>query len=121
MNLRPIVPITGPVPCNGCTACCRNGDALRLLPEDDPTQYQTVPHAFMRGHLMLDHQANGDCIYLTAEGCSIHDRKPLMCREMDCRNLAKAITWTQMRKGAVRIPMAVWRRGRELLAEGSAL
>src|SRR3990167_3882431 len=85
------------VPCNGCTLCCK-GDSLRLLPEDDPKQYQTVPHNYFQGQLMLDHKPNGDCIYLGDTDCTIHERRPQMCREMDCRVLATQLTWTQARK-----------------------
>ncbi len=37
------------VPCGGCTLCCHN-DAVRLLPSDDPSQYQTEPHPYMATH-----------------------------------------------------------------------
>lgn len=101
---------TATVPCNGCTLCCQ-GDAIRLLPEDDPSQYQTVPHDWMPGQLMLDHKKNGDCIYLGETGCTIHDRKPLMCREMDCRTLAQRLTFSQARGARI---VHIWRRGKEL-------
>jgi Fe-S-cluster containining protein len=104
------------VPCNGCTLCCHR-DAVRLLPADDASKYQTQPHEYMPGQLMLAHKPNGDCIYLGTHGCTIHETKPQMCREMDCRNLANAISWTQARKlqakGAFK--MTVWRRGKDLL------
>ena len=104
------------VPCGSCTRCC-HGDAVRLLPGDDPQQYQTEPHPIMPGSLMLAHAPNGDCIYLGPQGCSIHETKPLMCKAMDCRRLAQAITWTQARKlharGALR--MDIWERGKGLL------
>lgn len=99
------------VPCNGCTLCCQ-GDAIRLLPEDDASQYQTVPHDWMEGHLMLDHKLNGDCIYLGEAGCTIHERKPLMCRQMDCRTIAQRLTYSQARGARV---MLVWRKGKSLL------
>ncbi len=104
------------VPCNGCTKCC-HGDAIRLLPQDDATQYQTEPHDWMPGHLMLAHAPNGDCVYLGAGGCTIQSTKPLMCREMDCRRIAQAVTYTQARKMAAtgRLRIDVWQRGRELL------
>lgn len=103
------------VPCNGCTLCCQ-GDALRLLPGDDASQYQTVPHDTILGELMLDHKPNGDCIYLGATGCTIHARRPQMCREMDCRIIGARLSWTQAHKLNV---VRVWRRGRELSKLGS--
>jgi hypothetical protein len=106
----------GDVPCNGCTICCQS-DAIRLLPGDDPSQYQTVPHPLAPGQLMLDHQQDGSCIYLGTEGCTIHDRRPRMCRDMDCRAVALALNYTQARKNKG-MPLAVWRRGKELLKGG---
>ncbi len=104
------------VPCNGCTRCFHN-DAVRLLPGDEPNKYEIEQHPYIPGALMIAHAPNGDCVYLGPHGCTIHDTKPLMCREMDCRRIAQAITWTKARKmealGCLR--MDVWRRGKELL------
>mgnify|MGYP003444304818 FL=1 len=104
------------VPCGPCTRCCHN-DAIRLLPGDDSEQYQTEPHPYLKDALMLAHKRNGDCIYLFTEGCTIHDTKPRMCREMDCRRLAQRITWTQARKLARqgKLRMEAWRKGKDLL------
>lgn len=104
------------VPCNGCTRCC-HGDAVRLLPHEDASRWQTEPHPYMPGALMLAHKPNGDCVYLGDSGCTHHEDKPQKCHEMDCRSIAKAMTGTQARKldarGAMRIE--IWQRGRELL------
>ena len=76
------------VPCNGCTACCRN-DMIFLHPEhgDDASQYLTEPVVNpltgKAGH-MLAKAPNGDCIYLGESGCTIHERAPVICREFDC-------------------------------------
>jgi Putative zinc- or iron-chelating domain len=103
------------VPCNGCTLCCKE-DAVPILPHEDATQWKTEPHPYKRGALMLAHKRNGDCFYLGDGGCTIQDSKPQICGEMDCRVVASRITFTQARKmdksGA--LPMAVWRKGREL-------
>jgi Fe-S-cluster containining protein len=103
------------VPCNGCTLCCQ-GDAIRLLPQDDPALYQTVPHFVMAGEVMLAHKANGDCIYLDG-GCTIQATKPLMCKEMDCRRVTQAVTWTQARKldAKGQLKMIIWRKGKDLM------
>lgn len=101
------------VPCNGCTLCCRNGDLVRLLPGDDHGRYRTMPHPLFAGHLALEHGADGNCVYLGDHGCTIHDSKPRMCREMDCRRIAAALTWTEARK-ASGLSIAVWRRGKDL-------
>ncbi len=108
-------PFDGNVPCNGCVRCCR-GDAIRLLPGDDESRYQTVPHDWMKGHRMLDHKPNGDCVYLGERGCTIHEWKPRMCREMDCRNVATSLSFTQARKHGI---VMVWQRGKELIKEAA--
>lgn len=77
------------VPCNGCTACCQ-GDMILLHPEhgDDPKQYachDEVNPIDGKTYKTLDHQANGNCVYLGESGCTIHDRAPIVCREFDCR------------------------------------
>lgn len=108
------------VPCNGCTLCC-HGDAVRILPHEDASQWQTTTHEVLRDARMLAHRPNGDCVYLGAHGCTIQDSKPQMCREMDCRRIAQAITWTQARKLEARgqLKFEVWRRGRDLLRDES--
>lgn len=103
--------ITGDVPCNGCTLCCL-GDAIRILSADDPTRYQTVPHEHFPGQLMLDHKANGECIYLTDSGCGIHGTKPTMCVEMDCRRVAKMLKKRDLKR--YNVPLRVWNKGRSL-------
>ena len=85
------------VPCNGCTLCCQ-GDAIRLLPDDNPSEYQTVPHPYIHGALMLAHKPNGKCIYLNEHGCSIHHRAPSLCRRADCRALALQLDFETARK-----------------------
>lgn len=100
------------VPCDGCTLCCR-GDHIRILPHEDPAQWQTVPHSRIGGERMLARKANGDCVYLGEHGCTIHATKPQLCKEMDCRRIAHALSYTRARKSPV--PMTVWRRGRELI------
>jgi uncharacterized protein len=104
------------VPCNGCTLCCR-GDAIRLFAEDRASEYETVPHPFIPGALMIAHQDNGNCIYLVDSGCSIHDRAPSLCRTADCRSLALGVDYETAkalhRMG--RIDFRVWLQGHRLL------
>ena len=82
MDLK--TPIVQNVPCGKCTACCQ-GDAIFLHPEmgDDITQYKIT---FFEGRPVLQHKPNLDCIYLDRQkGCTIHDRRPAICQELDCR------------------------------------
>jgi hypothetical protein len=34
---------------------------------------------------LLATEANGQCVYLGAAGCTIYDRRPVLCRTFDCR------------------------------------
>lgn len=103
------------VPCNGCTLCCHN-DLVRLLPGDDVASYHTEPHEIMPGERQLAHKPDGDCVYLTPVGCSIHHRRPRMCRTMDCRNIFRAVS----EHTASRLGMHhVWRKGMDLTKAGS--
>jgi Fe-S-cluster containining protein len=70
----------------------------------------------MPGEMMLDHKPNGDCIYLGQTGCTIHEDKPLMCQRMDCRVIAKELTYTQARKIKPNI-IRVWKKGKALIRE----
>ena len=106
----------GAVPCAGCVYCCL-GDAVRLLPGDDVSTYKTEPHFALKGELMLAHNSDGNCVYLTEGGCGIWERRPIMCREMDCRLLTLTFSWTEANKlnkeGMLKI--TVWRKGKDLL------
>lgn len=76
------------LPCNGCVACCQ-GDAIFMHPEDgdDWTQYKTEDYL---GRKILAHKPNRDCIYLSRQtGCTIYDKRPSVCRGLDCRVLLK--------------------------------
>lgn len=55
-----------------------------------------------------------DCYYLGDDGCTIYDKRPKMCREMDCRVIAMRMSFTQARK-TKGFPIEVWNKGRELL------
>lgn len=89
---------------------------VRLLPDDDASAYITEPHDILPGERQLAHNPDGDCVYLTPAGCSIHERRPRMCRTMDCRNICRAIS----ERTAAELGMHhVWRRGRELLTNGA--
>jgi hypothetical protein len=105
------------VPCNGCTLCCQ-GDAVRLEEAELSMNYQTEPHPYVTGARMLAHKANGDCFYLGENGCSIHERAPLLCRSADCRSLAARIDFVTARRLHLtgRLDLRVWDQGKKLLA-----
>lgn len=92
---------TANVPCNGCTACCKN-EFKMLLPEqgDDVNSYQVewidIPKLGRRP--MLANKPNGECVYLTDAGCSIHDRAPTICRAFDCRRFFRLHSRAERRR-----------------------
>lgn len=104
------------VPCNGCTLCCQ-GDAIRLEVEDVIAEYKTEPHPYISGALMLAHKPNGECIYLDAHGCTIHERAPLLCRIADCRGVAARLDFDMARRlhSLGKLDIRVWDQGHRLL------
>lgn len=88
------------VPCNGCTACCRDG-YIRLDAErgDDPRRYLTreVTENGKRLHV-LERNDDGTCIYLNSKGCQIHGNAPWVCRTFDCRELFSRFNRNERRR-----------------------
>ena len=110
------------VPCDGCTACCR-GRALRpLYPKrkDIVKDYETQR---VNGILALAWNEDGDCIYVGPEGCTIHDRRPALCRGYDCRVEYQSLTRQQRRTDAIARPYqkAIYKAARGLLKSDSVV
>jgi Fe-S-cluster containining protein len=106
------------VPCNGCTLCCQ-GDAIRLEENELGMDYLTEPHPYIPGAVMLAHKANGECIYLNEQGCSIHGRAPSLCRTADCRGVAARLDFAtaQLLHRSGKLDIRVWDQGQKLLEE----
>lgn len=107
------------VPCGSCSLCCKMMTPLRPEMGDDVSSYQTATcyHPGKPPMLILDRLPNGDCFYLGAGGCTIHDRAPYECRKYDCRQMFLNSD-RPGRKLAVkegRVPKGIFERGRELL------
>ena len=78
------------MPCNACTECCKSNQGLFLHPEqgDDVESYRhhvLTNQATGNPVFVLAANSNGQCVYLGASGCTIYDRRPLLCRSFDCR------------------------------------
>ena len=71
------------VPCGTCSACCRN-DRIVLCNADALSRYRWHQEG---SQAVLDRKPNGECIYLTGQGCGIHATRPDVCRRFDCRVL----------------------------------
>lgn len=82
----------GDVPCNGCAACCHLGVAIQTTKGENPRHFasELVPIDMtnqMGAHVWtLKRKPDGSCIYLQPDNkCGIYERRPLICREFDCR------------------------------------
>jgi Fe-S-cluster containining protein len=78
------------VPCGGCTECCKTNQGLFLHPElGDPVEsyrHRSVINELTGNPVfLLATEANGQCVYLGTSGCTIYDRRPILCRSFDCR------------------------------------
>lgn len=85
------------IPCDGCVQCCRN-DQVILHPEagDDLGFYlwEPIVSALYPGRTvpaLKRNPATGDCVYLVETGCSIHARRPSVCRRFHCARTALAL------------------------------
>lgn len=110
----------GVVPCDGCVSCCLR-DAVRLLPEDDASKFETRPHPYFPGQLALKHKVDHRgvvCHYLGESGCMIQADKPKMCSDMDCRTIIKRFSSAELRKliNQGKLARGVVDKGRQLIA-----
>lgn len=122
-DYSPLVELTRPVRdlpplvCGGCTLCCKRS-IVALIPDlDEPAStYETDKIASVH---VLKHKENGDCIYLGPGGCTIYERRPAVCREFDCRGLARRYSMKQWKIIAKTNPnfadLAMIRQGKRLL------
>lgn len=69
---------------------------------------------------MLKSQPNGDCFYLGADGCTIHEHAPFMCKIYDCREqhrmYSKEVREDMVRRGLLN--KEILRRGAILRHQG---
>ena len=104
------------VPCNGCTACCR-GRAIRPLYPERGDVVEDYEHQHVGGVPALAWSEGGDCVYVGPGGCTIHARRPALCRGYDCRVGYLSLTRQQRRADARARPYqrAIYRAARRLL------
>ena len=75
----------GPVPCAGCSACCYYAG----IPVDKKRDRKRLPHLLTErnadGELVLQRRADGACVHLGEQGCTVYEHRPSTCRSFDCR------------------------------------
>ena len=77
------------VRCGACTECCRSNQGLYLHPAQGD-QVETYQHRCIQDEAgdpvyLLATTSAGACVYLGPSGCTIYERRPLLCRSFDCR------------------------------------
>ena len=105
------------IDCDGCTACCRGHDGVKL-DAGDVGRFRGAAHQDDKGEWRLN-QVDGACVYLVDDGCSIHDVAPRRCQEFDCRAAViaySAIGIDELVKSGD-LPLAVVEMGRKKLEE----
>lgn len=101
------------VPCGSCSLCCQ-GDAI-IIHKDFGDRVSDYDCVRWNGVWKIRSKENGDCIYLNREkGCTIHHKRPAVCREFDCRGLVRRMGHNPMLAMAAGADVVA--RGRELIA-----
>jgi hypothetical protein len=106
------------VPCGKCTLCCRT--MIVPLAQEEYQNYDWV-NVYTRENVWLGRalkrKPNGECVYLTDTGCSIHGRAPHVCQRFDCRELFLKSDRAGRRRAikSGKLPKALFDRGREML------
>lgn len=88
--------------------------------EDFPEAVQVVNGLTGQPAWALPHKAGSDeCIHLTATGCAIHDRLPVVCSAFDCRAMYLMHGRAERRRRERLMPgaKALYDRGRELAVQ----
>lgn len=110
-----------PIACGSCRACCLR-DVVKLHPkldDIDTFDWHVEQDAAGNQFAVLDRNEDGSCVYLGAGGCTIHERKPMVCRAFDCRVIYMEAT-PERRKQRIKdnpTMRLVYAAARERLAE----
>lgn len=73
--------------CQRCSVCCSNKDIkvgpheiLRLSRNLSLTSREFLVAYIEEQNVSLRRKPNGECVFLTSQGCSVHQDRPLVCR-----------------------------------------
>lgn len=73
------------VPCGPCRLCCFKQDVVRSAGDDAGLDWITVTLFGVGRVQTLLKKADGACVYLGDQGCTIYENRPKVCRDFDCR------------------------------------
>jgi hypothetical protein len=77
--------MTSTVNCRSCRACCIEYVDTPLLPVDAA---EGLDVEIRDGRRFLRKKANGECVHLGDQGCTVYEQRPSTCRVFDCRDFA---------------------------------
>ena len=108
------------VPCGSCTLCCRT--LIVPLAEEEYEKFDWAWITTRDGRRLgraLKRKPNGECVYLSERGCSIHGSAPHVCQRFDCRELFKKSDRAGRRQAVKsgKLPQSLFDRGRQLLKQ----
>jgi Fe-S-cluster containining protein len=75
------------VPCGSCNACCKIYD-VDLCPWESGAGLDY--HVDANGKRVLRRNADGSCVHLIDNRCSVYAQRPLTCATYDCRTMSIA-------------------------------
>lgn len=117
------------VPCGDCSLCCEEGQIRLMLPFDyykEAKEGDIIPRFISQPHEKPDKEGayaigrkDGHCVYLHDGKCVIHNDKPKLCKEFDCRNLAMLFPTVELISQFEGVSIEVWQRGKNLLEEAA--
>jgi Fe-S-cluster containining protein len=86
------------VPCHGCRACCVH--EVVVLSAADEANLASYEFRLLGERRVLKHKPNGECIHLSETGCTIYEKRPLVCRNYDCRKHFRILDASERRRFA---------------------
>ena len=96
----------GTVDCQSCHGCCRANYTIGL----SEAEAEVLPHTRVEGFPVILPEADGKCPFLVDEVCTVYEKRPISCRQYDCRDLARSgILLVERGPGEVEINQSIKR------------
>ena len=109
------------VPCNGCRECCYHA-GVDVDPSIEPPEHLKHLEIWQdeNGAHWLKKGADGACVHLGPDGCTVYEHRPAACRSYDCRLYALTATLDSFDGGHAQPPWVFRPRSRESAALAAA-
>lgn len=90
---------------------------IPLLPEDGPVESWEAQALTVKDTTIhyLAHKEDGACVYLGENGCTIHDRAPVICRQFSCVEAFNFYSRAERRAltRSGKVDALIWNEGRK--------